>query len=81
MSEPKMPEDVAAEVFAEEKRSLNFIVDFITRHPDFRRHMAYATLGHAVAICDAFGCDVEAWLRELRRIEPKPPVLVPPRSS
>ena len=77
----KMPEDVAAELFAEEKRSLDFIVGFITRYPHFRRHLGYAVLGHAVAVCDSFGCDVEAWLRELRRVEPKPPVLVPPRSS
>jgi hypothetical protein len=53
--------------------------DLINQWPEQRSHIAYMMLGSAVAVCDSFGLDVEGWLAELRRREPKPPVLSPPK--
>jgi hypothetical protein len=79
--EPPLPPDARRELLAEERRSLGFLVGFMSRWPNFRSYVALLLLGQAVAVCDSLGCDVEGWLAELRRQEPRPDVLVPPRSS
>lgn len=72
--------DANAEYLAVEKRQVAEWVALVNRWPNFRQHFAYGFLGHAIAIADSFGCDVEGFLAELRKREPKPPVLTP-RSS
>lgn len=64
---------------AEQERSLKQLAGLISMYPEFRSHFAYGLLGSAVATCDTFGLDVEAWLVELRRTQDKPAVLVPPK--
>lgn len=75
-----MNQDARAAFFAEEKRHCAELVRLIARYPQYRAHFAYALLGTAVATCDTFGLDVESWLAELRKREPRPSVLVPPKS-
>lgn len=81
MSESKMPDHIRAEYFAEEKRHVEECVRLITKYPEWRAHFSYALLGSAVAQCDSFGLDVEAWLVGLRKRHPKPAVLTPPKSG
>jgi hypothetical protein len=63
----------------EEKRHLDELLKILGKHPEERMTFVYGVLGYAVAIADRLDVDVEAWLAELRRREPKPDVLVPPR--
>ena len=68
-------------VDAEALRHGRAMVDIMKRFPEYRAHLAYALLGDAIAVCDSFGCDVLAFIAELRRREPMPAVLVPPKSG
>ncbi len=70
--------EVYRECQAESGRQLQWFAAIVLKHPEFRRHVAFALLGSAIALADMVGIDVEAWLAELRRREPKPPILVPP---
>lgn len=54
------------------------LLDIVSRHPERRFEVAESLLGGAIAVCDTFGIDAESVLREIRRREPKPAVLVPP---
>lgn len=47
---------------------------------EYRAHVAHALLGSAVATADSFGIDVEAFIAALRKREPMPAVLVPPKA-
>ncbi len=67
--------------FEEEARHLRELVNIVARWPEVRAEIAIALLGSAVAACDSFGIDVEGFLVELRRHEPRPAVLVPPKSK
>lgn len=68
-------------IHAELDRHAKSLSDIIIRHPEYRAHICYALLGSAIAFCDSFGIDVEAFVAELRRREPKPDVLVPPKKG
>lgn len=57
------------------------VAGLVQRWPNFRRHIAYAVLGQAVAVADSFGCDVEQFIADLRKRYPKPAVLVPPKGN
>jgi hypothetical protein len=79
MNEPKVPDHIEAEFYAEEKRHIAEVVRLIDKYPQFRASFTYALLGSAVAQCDSLGLDVEAWLVGLRKLHPKPAVLAPPK--
>ena len=66
-------------VYAEERRHLAAVVAIVDRFPEYRAHLCHALLASAIATCDTFGVDVEAFLRELRAREPRSAVLVPPK--
>lgn len=68
-------------VRAEERRHLEALQNIMKRWPEYRSQFAYAMLGQAIALCDSFGLDVDGFIRELRKREPMPPVLVPPKGS
>ena len=68
-------------LLAEEKRHTQAISAIIGKHPEYRAQLAYALLGGAIAVCDSFGLDVQGFLDELRRREPMPAVLVPPKGG
>lgn len=72
-----MNQEAQRQWYAEEGRHLAKIKRIIRRFPEYRAHFGYAILGAAVATCDSFGLDVEGWIAELRKREPKPDVLVP----
>ena len=57
------------------------IMSIVGKWPEARVELAYALLGGAIAVCDSFGIDVQAFLDELRRREPMPAVLTPPKGS
>lgn len=76
-----VPTHIEQAVLSEERRHMAAISALIGRWPAYRSHLAYALLGSAIAVCDSFGIDVDAFLLELRRREPKPSVLVPPTGS
>lgn len=54
-------------------------VALVNQFPEYRRHIAYAMLGSAIAVADSMGCDVEGFLVKLREHAPKPDVLFPPQ--
>lgn len=73
-----IPTHIGHAIYGEERRHLAEVSALVRKWPAYRSHFAFALLGSAIAVCDSFGCDVEGFLAELRRVEPKPPVLVPP---
>lgn len=81
MTEPKITPQAEAEWLDEEKRHTAAFVAFIQRWPHFRREAAFGLLGSAVAAVDMMGGDVEGFVAELRRRQPKPAPIVPRRSS
>jgi hypothetical protein len=81
MSEPAMPVELSRAVIAESDRQVQWLARTMTSWPNFREHIALAALGMAVATCDSFGIDVEGWLANLRKHEPRPAALTPPRGS
>ena len=76
-----MNADADAEYKKMEARHVHEWATLINRWPNFRLHFAYAMLATAIAVADSFGCDVEGFLVKLREREPKPSVLIPPKSS
>jgi hypothetical protein len=76
-----MPPGAASAWLVEEKRHIAAVVAFVAKFPECRSHASYALLGSAIATCDSYGIDVEAFLTELRARFPKPAVLVPPKST
>lgn len=80
--ELELPVEAREEWEQEEKRSLAVLVAFVNRWPNFRRHVACARLGAAIADADVMGVDVEAFLNAVRRLEPKTLLrFVPPKGS
>lgn len=76
-----IPPDIERLLHAEERRHTQAILDLIGKRPEYRAHLSYVLLGGAIAVCDSFGCDVQGFLDDLRRCEPMPPVLVPPKDG
>lgn len=66
---------------AAEKRHIEDVCKIVQQWPEYRAQFAHQLLGGAIAVCDSFGVDVEGFIAELRRREPMPAVLVPPRRS
>ena len=64
------------------KRQMKVFVAMIDRWPNFRKHIGYALLGGAIGAADMMGCDVEGFLVNLRKREPRPTPIEPgPRSA
>jgi hypothetical protein len=78
MSVETVPPHIEAAYRREEERHQHEIARLIDLYPAYRSHFCYGLLGGAVAVCDTFGVDVEAFVAELRERCPKPPVLTPP---
>jgi hypothetical protein len=68
-------------LIAEERRHMGELAALIGRFPEYRQHIACATLGAAIGTADSFGVDVEGFLAELRAKTTKPGVLVPPAEA
>ncbi len=79
MSEPVMPWAAQKDFYASEERHMAGFKALLERWPAYRAHLAFGLLGGAVAVCDSLGLDVEGFVAELRKREPKPAVLVPPK--
>lgn len=67
VKESSIPSHVQAAVYQESKRHIGAMVDFVKRWPEYRRAIAYAFLGAMIGEADTFGCDVEAFIAQLRR--------------
>lgn len=65
----------------EEDRAIAATVTFIRLFPEYRIEIAKRMLAVAVATADSMGINVQAFLNELRRTEPMPEVLVPPKET
>lgn len=76
-----LPPELQALIEAENDRGNVAFCAIVERWPNFRKQVAVAVLGMAVASADSMGVDVEGFIRELRARFPKPDVLVPPRAS
>ena len=74
-----MPTEAHRTMWEDLDRRLDEDVDFIKRYPRWRFTYVLEVLGAAVALCDSFGVDAQAFLTKLRATEPMPPVLFPPR--
>lgn len=55
------------------------LTDFITKHPEYRRHLACALLGDAIAWADSFGVDTQDFLDKLRANCGTAAELIPPQ--
>lgn len=64
-------DELHAALRAESDRRQAWFVEMREKHPERTRAMVFAFLGDAIAYADLWGCDVDAFLRELRRSEPR----------
>lgn len=66
---------------AEASRHLAAMLEIIVKYPAYRAHLAYTLLGGALGVCDTFGVDAQKFIDDLRRTQPMPAVLVPPKDG
>ena len=76
-----MPPELESACYAEADRQVRVFSALIARYPEYRRDVAYAFLGGAIAQADLVGADAETLLRELREHFERPGVIAPPASS
>lgn len=76
-----MPDECRREWEDEQERSCVAMQRLLRRWPNFRQHLVCAQLGVAIADADMMDVDVEFFLAELRKKEPKPAPFVFPKGS
>jgi hypothetical protein len=76
-----MPEEPIVEWLPIMEEMRERAVAFVTRWPNFRQEAAMSLFIEAVTMCDLMGVNAEAWLEELRKMQPSPSPMTPPRSS
>jgi len=76
-----MPPELTAEILAISDELAERFGRLILRWPNFRRHIATAELGAAIALADTFGVDVEGFLAHLRQQCGRAEQLIPPEGS
>lgn len=78
-NDPKLLAELEQIIKTYSSDRLKPITDFVVRHPEYRRHVACALLGDAIAWADSFGVDAQKFLDGLRENCGKAGELLPPQ--